>query len=779
MINYTLNLSSIPLDPRDTSTQVPNFTANIADLDAPPRSLAGKQLTLTDWTGNPTTATVSGVNSSSPSTAAADGVTLFDKINTVQTTYPLVNTTIENVLRHWCAMAGVPTYRLPERLLHCIDMGRDGNGRYGYWADGVDRWFNTLGWQYTAPSSNFTVFNPSKSAVAQPLAVDASHSLLLSAQFKNSRLYSTVYLDNPTPALGTAQGGYKLSVKRSRGVWMVTADNYAPNGTPTTSTTLLTANYSIAGNGSSNPFVFVLLKANAATPANWDITMRIMEDGATQSTPSFNPVITDFTAANVTPPAPLGAPKSIGLGYDASAPTSDWNFVSADTTSLVYFGPPLMFGISETAVLPTNYPLRQLRFGSAVNDSTALNGGSPMVNVPGSTENVWDKLRSFCSVYNIDVSYAAGAIIFTDRSTVQTDPVTGAFIPAYPIQKGSVTERTQQRNRARRVQVTWSQINNTATDCNNVLLYKADQVYSLNQGEYKEQIVQAGLPVKNGSSTATNPTTATFATLLQPVPVSGEPVPYPVGYGSSYTVTGNDGYIVDPAWWLANGGSVTVEPTDKAGEIKIKMQAPSVTTTRAPYRISEGVADRPALYISGSGLPVTKQTLSVYTGDATAPTDVGIVLDAPWITDQLTAYNAAFKLACFFSGAQSSISFQVSKTALKTEQTYTGGTLTQYPNIEGIDASGNAPYEPVPMNQSFYYDGAYFRTKSLTLTPDGLNVTETEMNNTIGVINGEFAAGKTVADWNRQYGNMTIREFNLIPLSPPATEFLGSTTFPG
>lgn len=774
MINYTLNLSSIPLDPRDTSTQVPNFTANVADLDVPARSLSGKQVTFTDWTGNPTTALISGINSSSPSTASADGVTLFDRINTSQTTYPLVNTTVEDVLLHWCLMAGVPTYRLPDRLVHCIDLGRSQNARYGYWAEsGGDRWFNIRGWEATSlpnvwagaiPTFVGNVFAPSKSLAGQPLTVDAAHSLLLSAQFVNANNYSSVYIDNPTPTLGSVQSGYQLAIRRSRGVWTLSADNYDSTGTVTSSTLLLTANYNIRGTSASNPFVFVLLKANAATPANWDITMRIMEDGAAQTPAAFNPVITDFTATNVTPPASLGSPKAIALGYDPS--TSP-------------YGPPTLFGVSETSTLPTTYPIRQLRFGSAVNDSTPLNGGSPMANVPGSTENVWDKLRAFCSVYNIDVSYLSGAIVFTDRSATQTDAATGAFIPAYPVQKGNATERAQQRNRARRVQVTWSQVNNTASDCNNVLLYKADQVYSLNQGEYKEQIVQAGLPVKNGSSTATNPTTATFATLLQPTPVSGEPVPYPVGYGSTYTVTGNDGYIVDPAWWRDNGGYIKVEPTDKAGEIKIRMQAPSVPTTRAPYRVSEGVADRPALYVSGSGLPVTKQTLSVYTGDATAPTDVGITLDAPWITDQLTAYNAAFKLACFFSGAQSSISFQVPKTALKTEQTYTGGVLAQYPNIEGIDAGGHSPYEPVPMNQSFYYDGAYFRTKSITLTPDGMNVTETEMNNTIGVINGEFASGKTVADWNRQYGNMTIREFNLIPLSPPPVSYPGPTTFPG
>lgn len=775
MINYTLNLSSVPLDPRDTSTQVPNFTVNVADLDVSPRSLSGKQVTFTDWTGNPTTATISGVNSSTPSTASVDGVTLFDRINTVQTTYPLVNTNVEDVLRHWCLMAGVPPYRMPDRLLHCVDMGRDRNGRYGYWAEGAGNvWFTTARWQDSGMPdlgvpeislpSTLPVFVPSKDKLGQPLTVDAAHSLLISTQFKNGTNYSTAHIDNPTPTLGASQGGYRLIVRRSKSAWTLSAYNYDTSGNLTTETVLITGVYNIAGTAASNPFVFILLKANAATPANWDITMRIMEDGAAQTVPAFNPVITDFTATNVAPPAPLGSPKAIALTYDRLGASA---------------GPPLMFAISETSTLPGTYPTRQLRFGSATDDNAALNGGSPLANVPGSTENVWDKLRSFCSVYNIDVSYVNGAIVFTDRSNVQTDVATGAFIPAYPLPLGTVTERTQQRNRARRVQVVWSQIKNTSADCNNILLYKADQVYSLNQGEYKEQIVQAGLPVKNGSSTATNPTTATFATLIQPTPVNGEPVPYPVGYGSTYTVTGNDGYIVDPQWWKDNGGSITVEPTDKAGEIKLKMQAPGVSTTRAPYRISEGVADRPALYISGSGLPVTKQTLSVYTGDATAPTDVGIVLDAPWITDQLTAYNAAYKLACYFSGASSSISFQVQKTSLKTEQRYTGGVLSQYPNIAGTDVSGNTPYEPVPMNQSFYYDGAYFRTKSLTLTPDSLNVTETEMNNTIGVINGEFATGKTVADWNRLYGNLTIREFNLNPLSPPPSSYPGPTVFPG
>lgn len=788
--NYTLNLSSVPLDPRDTSTQLPNWTAALSDLDVAPRSLSGKKVTLTDWTGNPSNSRVSAVNSTSFSQTSVDGATLFERLNASQTVHPLVNTTVEDVLLHWCVMSGVPTYQLPDRLLYCYDAGRSRNQRYGYIADApTDRLSvnaTGLGWDQTQTASTGSsvayLDRTGAGNVGAPLYIDAVRSVLFSAQFANA------YTDSYAEAvfmIPTAGQGFKLSsggttrtywegalwIQRNGNVWTVYTD--LAQGATDNIKTILTANYALQGNSKSNPFVFLLCSANAQDPSKVDFTLRIIEDGSTLTPASVQSAVTDFTVKGVsTWLSQYPQIFQIKLAYPRASDLN-WAAYGLPVPAGTSPGPANLAGISESSTLPTSYPTRQLRFGSASNDTTALNGGSPCANIPGFTENVWDQMRMFCSVYNIDIAYLNGAIVFTDRGNAQTDPTTGAFIPAYPVQKGVLSERLQNRDRARRVEVVWNKPGpnyTSAADCNQILLYKADTVQTLDQGEYKEIVVQAGLPAK-GAAEKANPVTATFASLNQPSPVTGEPVPYTNSTGSTYTVWGADGYNVPPQWWIDNGGSITVEATDKAGEIKIKMQAPSVTTTRAPYRLSEGTGDHPALYITGSGLPVTEQKLQTFTGDPTAAADIGHSLKAPWITDSLTAYNAAFKLAQYFSGATSSVTFQVNKTAMEIESTTTAGstTLTPYAPVEGMNASGATPYEPVPMNQSFSHDGSYFRTKNVAVTPGGFNVTESEMNNTIAVINGEYAASMTIAQWNSMHGQKTIGDFYLTPLiSDPA-----------
>src|SRR4030095_2341455 len=160
------------------------------------------------------------------------------------------------------------------------------------------------------------------------------------------------------------------------------------------------------------------------------------------------------------------------------------------------------------------------------------------------------------------------AIVVNPKVAKRSAVTSHAFIPANNWKKSQLVEKIQARDDARSVEIVYRERKNTS---NLSLMWKADSVYSLDKGETKVETIQ---------------TDSTFTYVTQPIPVSGVPVPYTWSY-SSYVITGNDGYIVDPQWWLDNGGSVKVEMTEKSGEVKVTMQAPPVDTVRAPYRLSE------------------------------------------------------------------------------------------------------------------------------------------------------------------------------------------------
>jgi hypothetical protein len=221
-------------------------------------------------------------------------------------------------------------------------------------------------------------------------------------------------------------------------------------------------------------------------------------------------------------------------------------------------------------------------------------------------------------------------------------------------------------------------------------------------------------------------------------------VPYTSSFGS-YVIWGNDGYVVDPQWWKDNGGSITVQPTGVHGEIELTFQAPTVDTVRAPYRVSEGVADRPALYIMGKGLKQKKaKTVKVYTGYPEAAQDVGVKLESPFVVTKLMALNAGNKLSAGYGSTDSTLSFDISQ-AEKTAPELVSDPTT-------------------PLNESVYYAGSHYRIEAQTVNHGKISVGTARRHNTIAGVNGEFATGKTIADWNVLHAGKVIRDTNIAPL---------------
>lgn len=350
--------------------------------------------------------------------------------------------------------------------------------------------------------------------------------------------------------------------------------------------------------------------------------------------------------------------------------------------------------------------------------------------VQGFTGNVWSAMRELASIYAVNIELFNDVIDLTPRLPIGS--VGGVpQLPLETVPKANVRKSLTKRTKARKVEVVQYDLKPTLGTTPG-LLWKADSVYSLEKGENKVEVVQ---------------TDSTFIGLLDPIPVGGVPVPY-TSLFSSYVITGADGFIVDPQWWIDNGGYMKVAPTRKAGEIQITMQAPTVDTVRAPYRVSEGVADRPALYITGRGVPHTSKTVSVYTGSPDAAQEVGITFDSPFVTDIETAYTVANVLSGFYGGTDSTLAFNVPKD--------TGVEFL------GFGSSGGGTLGYNPEGKYVYHRGAIYRTGSTTETPAAIQTDATSAT-FLPYLNEDWGA-LTVADFNAYHAGKLVRDVNRAPL---------------
>jgi len=279
-------------------------------------------------------------------------------------------------------------------------------------------------------------------------------------------------------------------------------------------------------------------------------------------------------------------------------------------------GAELVYGnsfISRMSSVPTK------KFVDGKSLSNGPKGAAFMVGFSG---NAWEHIKQYCSIYHLDVSYQDGKLTFGPR---KRDVTVGASL-------GELSTTTQDREQARNVEVVNQ--NHKATGVTPAVLWKADSVYQVAVGEVQEFTVQTPHSILETS---------------QPVCVSGiSPYPYKTGAGQ-YVVTGSDGYIVSPTFWRDQGGSITTAITDVEGEIKVTIKGPDYDSPRAPYRISEGDAGRPALYVTGLGILAKPATLKVGTGKSKAAKDVGVTLDSPFIGNAKLAYDAAVRSAQTFA----------------------------------------------------------------------------------------------------------------------------------
>lgn len=705
LADFSLDASAIPFDPRDSSAQIPTLSATVADLAVPVNSLIDDEVTFRDWTGSDTRATVKSVRGAASSgLTSLDTSTLYDRLNTVQTTFPLVfsdggvDSTVLATLTHWCLMAGVPLYSTPGNLLLYVPTRTPGT--IGYVAD------NPAALRFFGPPDSRYAFVPTIGTYLPPIEVNASQSMILGANFDAQTQVAEFRIH---AFRARTQQDVIYTVRKLDNTYSVVEK--VGSGAETV---LLTATHTSTTTWQHN--VNVLVKANTADPTKIDLTLRVLESGEAVGGPGVD-TYTDYTATSKTSTLterPL--PFKFELGYDAA-------LVGARTAKGVVDG----FFLSEGATLPERFPLTQV-------DITSLSEPEVRANeprkIPGFTANVWDKIKEFCAITEMDVAFARDSIVFRPRYQKVLDG-SGNPLPPLTVTKSDLSWGVDNRETSKYVDVVYREMVGDEDQFTSTELWRADTVYSLDKGEYKEEVVQSN---------------STFTVLGQPLAVSSVPVPYSWGYGS-YVVTGNDGYIVEPQWWLDNGGYIKVEATGTAGEIKIRMQAPALDTARAPYRLSEGVADRPALYIVGNGLNLGEEkTLRIATGAGDAAQEA-VTFDSPFVTNLELAYNVGYKVADSMGGAGGHVSFGIPKSTLLAQD--------QYSETE---------YDSVPMGSMVYQGGAIHRITSMSVRPSGLSVGKADQFTSIAATNDGLGPDATVEDWNNLHLNKTVKEVNLSPL---------------
>lgn len=259
---------------------------------------------------------------------------------------------------------------------------------------------------------------------------------------------------------------------------------------------------------------------------------------------------------------------------------------------------------------------------------------------------------------------------------------------------------------------------------------------------------------------------------------------------SVYSVTGNDGIAIQPAQWLAGGGSVTVAIGEDTRSLLVTIKA-STETQYAPYRIavSAGTSDwYSSLRIRGTGVFYAKKktTLPACQDADRAPQLVGTTVDNEFFENEDQLFHALLWSAARYSSPRQTISVTSKGINRKgdsgsaryptigdVETEYGTATIgARYAQLGPTIADWNSALFALVRddfeNQAFgnvngarvLEDQCWYRIRTATLAPARINY-QAEWDNTIEDVT---AAGETIAQWNARWAGKTIADYNIAPV---------------
>jgi hypothetical protein len=364
--------------------------------------------------------------------------------------------------------------------------------------------------------------------------------------------------------------------------------------------------------------------------------------------------------------------------------------------------------------------------GITVNPDDVDEDFATPVAYPGWKGNVWEYMKQFCVANKADILVGPEGnlmLVPMGRRTIFVDEAAGV--------SRSITALGASRSvELYDYDCSWEQ---------DMVIFSASTTYQVNMGERIKEVVDI-----------TNSTTTDK--IIQPVCVQAiQPIPFTGGIAKSpYVVVDNLNIPVSPQWWVEAGGKVSVKVSDENPmQLEIIIQAPNQPNSAytEPFRIAEyDTETRPALYICGEGVKVTKVMRTVDTGadrnfiekDSKATVDNIFISDASYHMLQAAAYA---------TGPTVDLSLTLPFTQLDNDFTEIVGAR-------------------------FLYDNGYYRVKTATINNASISINakvDTRFDDIISIYSvnfdtfsetSGFEPTDTFTTFNTQYSGQVFTEFN-------------------
>lgn len=389
---------------------------------------------------------------------------------------------------------------------------------------------------------------------------------------------------------------------------------------------------------------------------------------------------------------------------------------------------------------------------------------------PGWNDEVYVALKRLCTAYEVEMSLVSNNIVLR------------------PI-------RTRIAQNLHDSAQSWSVTNGQLAQSVEIYYYNSE--LKANYLAYPPTIYDASPtigPIDGGQTMVTTvELSSSLSAINQPAPVTYVAPDY-TGPDSVYTIIGKDNEPIDPFWWIANGGLITVELGDDTRTATITVTgATDPSEAYAPYRIAQMVDNEAVdtLKLTGSGVFFDKRMITIPTGAELARTAraVGTTIDNEFVSTLAEAYTAGLKAAQALAAPEQTVSITASVVNRKNEQgsivyptfndfntanasatfatfntTWTGKTF------DNLTATYFAQVATNFENQAFgnasgarvLFRNAWYRARTATVTPVSIDYTA-ERDTMFSDVNNVWG-GKTFNDFNTRWAGKNFEDMAVIPL---------------
>lgn len=425
-----------------------------------------------------------------------------------------------------------------------------------------------------------------------------------------------------------------------------------------------------------------------------------------------------------------------------------------------------------------------------VRDNITVEAGisTRQVTFPGWKGIVWDKLKQMVSAQRVETSLVGKKIVLR--------PLRGRV--ALNHRNASESWSHDASNAAQSIEVYYYQSQRRESLAYPLGGWNPDvQAYQVDAG----QTVEFDISLEPQDDEE-NTLGASLTSIDQPTCVASVTPTYSAT--SVYTVAGNDGLPIPPAQWTDGGGNVRVYVNDDTRSITVKIRGMK-TAEYAPYTIGMSSGDNTyysSLRLRGDGVFYDRKKISLPTGTSAdiAPTEVGALVDSPFISTLDDAYRAGIWTLASYTSARRSISVTSTGINRRGELTDTQflsmGEFNLDPDFKGLTMGQfNEAFAGLTMkefsdlqfekvrddfaHQAFgnvagarvFHDGAWYRIRTVTaITPESVAYSA-DADDTMGDFNYAYA-GMKAKEFNELHEGKTMSDFNARAMVTPDAGFI-------